>query len=55
MADDPRDLSPGEYDRPPVYLRPYGGIVRVYDRLLNQGLTQREAHRTESGTFVEPE
>jgi hypothetical protein len=40
--------SPTEYDRPPVYQRPLGGIVRVMERLLNLGMTQAEAIKPES-------
>ena len=36
---------PTEYARPPVYLRPYGGIVRVMERQLKDGLTQAQAYQ----------
>lgn len=34
---------PTEYNRPPVYGRPTGGIVRVMDRLLKGRMTQADA------------
>jgi hypothetical protein len=38
---------PEEYNRPPVYERPLGGIVRVMDRLIKQGMTQADAIKPE--------
>ena len=37
------DELAGEYTRPPAYGRPLGGIVRVMDRLIRQGMTQTDA------------
>ena len=34
---------PTEYDRPPVYARPYGGIVKVLENVFKQGMTQADA------------
>ena len=39
---------PTEYARPPVYQRPLGGIARVMDRVLKQGMTQADAIKPES-------
>lgn len=41
-------LVPTEYERPPVYERPLGGIVRVMERLLKLGRTQADAIKPES-------
>ena len=46
MADE--IAHPEEYSRPPVYRRPLGGIVRVMDRLLKQGMTQADAIKPET-------
>lgn len=40
---EPVTQAPEEYDRPPVYQRPVGGIVRVMDRMLKQGMTQQDS------------
>ena len=42
---DPVTEGTQEYERPPLYERPVGGIVRVMDRLINQGLTQTNANK----------
>lgn len=46
MAD--TTLAPTEYDRPPVYGRPVGGIVRLLDRIFRLGMTQADAIKPES-------
>jgi len=44
MSTDPsQGSSVDEYGRPPLYGRPPGGLVRVLDRLLRQGMTQANA------------
>lgn len=45
MADVPADSHPEEYDRPPIYERPVGGIVRVMERVFRLGMTQRDANK----------
>lgn len=37
------DSYPEEYSRPPVYLRPYGGIVRMLEKVFKDGKTFTEA------------
>lgn len=37
------DSFPNEYDRPPVYRRPYGGIVKVMEKVFQDGQTQDKA------------
>ena len=44
MADQPTGGTT-EYERAPLYERPTGGLVRIMDRLLNQGLTQTNANK----------
>jgi len=44
MADQPTEGT-REYERTPLYERPTGGIVRVLDRLINQGQTQLNANK----------
>ena len=34
---------PNEYDRPPVYRRPYGGIVAVMEKVFKLGQTPEQA------------
>jgi hypothetical protein len=45
MAEITADSHPTEYDRPQDYKRPVGGIVRVMERVFNQGMTQPEANK----------
>ena len=42
---DPVTEGTREYERTPLYERPTGGLVRVMDRLLNQGQTQTNANK----------
>lgn len=43
MAEIAAESYPTEYDRPPVYDRPYGGIVKVMENVFKWGMTQAEA------------
>lgn len=45
MAEITRESFPAEYERPPVYQRPYGGIVKVMERQLKDGETQTTAYQ----------
>jgi hypothetical protein len=45
MADVTSDSHPTEYDRPPDYNRPVGGIVRVMERVFKLGMKQSDANK----------
>lgn len=45
MAEVPTIPRPEEYNRPPDYTRPVGGIVRVMERIFKLGMTQAQASK----------